>query len=87
MPLPLTLKMLCVYYYSFVVDPQSFDMDRVTGVIQRHIPDAKVGHQHAAEISYTLPYKDVGRFSGTKKHSMYIHTFHLYILLFFAKLH
>ena len=52
-------------FSSFVIDPQLFVTNKMTAVIQQHISDAKLSHQHAAEVSYILPYKDVGKFSGT----------------------
>ena len=51
-------------FSSFVIDPQLFVTNKMTAVIQQHISDAKLSHQHAAEVSYILPYKDVGKFSG-----------------------
>lgn len=57
--------------YSFVVEPQKFMGDRVGEMIRRHIPDAVVTHQHAAEVTYTLPYKDVNKFAGEDRRLMY----------------
>lgn len=37
----------------------------VTQKIRNHVPDADITHQHAAEITYTLPYSHVSKFART----------------------
>ena len=51
--------------YSLVVDqPDDVTVSRVTDVIHRHIPEAKLGRSHGKELNYTLPLSSVAQFAG-----------------------
>ena len=48
-----------------VVDqPDEATVSRVTDVIRRHIPEARLGRSHGKELNYTLPLDSVAQFAG-----------------------
>ncbi|XP_030854731.1 ATP-binding cassette sub-family A member 5 isoform X4 [Strongylocentrotus purpuratus] len=56
-----------VGYRLGLVKESNCDQDKITDVIQTHIPEASITRSHGMELAYSLPLKDVSSFSGMFK--------------------
>ena len=55
------LLYLYICIYSVVLESNG-DVDAVTDVVKRNVPDAQMTRSRAGDLSYTLPLKDVPLF-------------------------
>ena len=51
-------------YHLGMVGTQDSNVDKITKLVQQHIPNGKLHRSHAGEISYLLPLSDVHSFPG-----------------------
>lgn len=50
------------------------DAEKITSLVQHHVPKGKLSQQHEAELTFTLPFESMDTFSGQMSVSVLCHT-------------
>lgn len=55
------LKML--FFYRMSINKEG-EAEKITSLVKRHAPKAKLSQQHEAELTFTLPFESMDTFAG-----------------------